>query len=310
MNKCEKFNVFKILQVICLIFIFRISNSFCEVSTYPSTSRKCIGKHQMPLNETNLEIREKSWEPFAFDNFDVILSAAELKNSEDNLFVEFSYEDGRVPIIYGGPLKEYGNFTLARIYWHWLEKSQPQNDLGAIKFPVALHLIFYDTKYESLDVAGEKGSTIIALAFSFKVVRTTELPFFIEIVQLLQNLRMPDTFDFLPFDTLPSVADILKGKLGDYYSYHGTTYSTVCLNDVLWFEFMAPLEIGVDFVQQMGYLEASDGTPLMEKLNKHYTPQGPVIKSFGSNGVPRWNMMSGMPIFFITLIIHLTRCGQ
>ncbi|XP_058981653.1 carbonic anhydrase 2-like [Musca domestica] len=132
-------------------------------------AKECIGKHQIPLNERSVDIRVVQFEPFAFDNFDAKPLTAEIVNSEDLLQIQLRYSEDERPVIYGGPLQELGNFTLARIDWYSLEVTDPANDLDDIKFPVELHIIFYNKKYRSLAKAGHRPNGNMVLAFPLKV---------------------------------------------------------------------------------------------------------------------------------------------
>lgn len=80
------------------------------------------------------------------------------------------------------------------------------------------------------------------------------------------------------------------------------------LRDVIWFDFVDPIEIGVEFVsakwslakvlilrarflfvfvlqiEQIGFLEDLGGKPLMKKVPSQKGPKGRVLKSFTSPG--------------------------
>ncbi|XP_058981661.1 uncharacterized protein LOC131803874 [Musca domestica] len=79
---------------------------------------------------------------------------------------------------------------------------------------------------------------------------------------------------------MPLLEDIVKTNLTLFYMYHGTALGKACMSDIVFFDFFAsPLEVGVDLVQQMTYLETYFGESLMEKVDTYETPKGIVIKS-------------------------------
>ncbi|XP_073836993.1 uncharacterized protein [Musca autumnalis] len=266
---------------------------------------ECIGKHFLPLDEGHVSIAYKKFKRFEFENFNAEPQYAVLANAEGSLIIRIDYYEGNEPIIYAGPLEEHGNYTLQQIFWYWLEKTESQNDLGDTKFPAELHLIFYHTEYPDLAPADKKSFGMMVFTFRFKVVEKTTFNFFETVSQYLPLIRFPFQTVMLPTDSIPSIEEIFKRNFSHFYSYHGSTCYALNLKDVVWFDFIAPMEIGVDFVQQVEYLEFKDGAPLMRKIIVQKPPVGQVFKSFGNTGISQDRMVVKNLLMFAVLLVEI-----
>ncbi|XP_073827818.1 uncharacterized protein [Musca autumnalis] len=246
----------------------------------PKTS-KCIGKHNMPLDEKSVQIKKKNFKPFQFVNLDAIPISAEMLNFEGILFIQFEYSQHERLIMCAGPREEYGNYSLEIMLWRWMEKSQPENYFGDIQFPAELHLFFINEN--------NPYSELTALSFPLKVVKNSQMKFFDVITQHLPLIRSPSSGIVLPPDSIPLLGEILNTTdLSHFYTYSGRSCYVVYLSDVIWFDMISPIEVGIDFVQQVEYLETFGDKPLMEVIVKQKPPAGIVTKSFGTNKGQKW----------------------
>lgn len=159
-----------------------------------------------------------------------------------------------------------------------------------------------------------------------QVVSETDLKFFDHIAQHLPLVRSSFRYVYLPTDTIPLLAEVLNKNLSQFYSYHGSTCYSMNTKDVVWFDFISPIEVGVDFVsfvkfeiashisffiislqvQQVGYLEHKGGTLLIKKLVTQRPPQGIVYKSFGSRGVSQSRISIPTLILNIAILVKMS----
>ncbi|XP_073836994.1 uncharacterized protein [Musca autumnalis] len=109
----------------------------------------------------------------------------------------------------------------------------------------------------------------------------------------------------LPTASIPSIEEIFNRNFSHFYSYHGSTCYSMNLKDVVWFDFVASIEIGVDFVQQVEYLEFKDGSQLMRKIIVQKPPVGQVFKSFGNTGVSQDTMVVKYLLVFAVLLVEI-----
>ncbi|XP_073827814.1 uncharacterized protein isoform X2 [Musca autumnalis] len=261
-----------------------------------SPALQCIGKHNIPVDEKSVQIETQNFKPFQFENLDAVPTFAELSNLEGALFIKFEYSRQKRPIIYAGPREEYGNYTLEFVFWRWLEKSQPENDFGDIQLPAELHLFFSNIK--------DRFSNRTALAFPLKVVKNSPMKFFDVITQHLPYVRTPGGYIGLPLDSMPLLAEILNSNLSHFYTYSGSICYIMFMSDAIWFDMITPIEIGIDFVQQVQYLETISGKPSMNSIWKQRTPEGIVTKSFGTNGEKQWSLTPELLIIAATILFH------
>ncbi|XP_073836992.1 uncharacterized protein [Musca autumnalis] len=284
-----------------LFVVFLTDNTLADSKV---KSAKCIGKHRMPLDETNVQIKHQRFKPFAFDGLNEEPYNAEILNVEGSLSIKLDYNEPRHPIVYGGALEQYGNYLLDGILWHWLKETIPENDLGDIRFPAEWHLKFYHEDYLTRNDYGVIPRCVV-LAFPFKVVKETKFRFFKIVEQHLPMVRMPNDIAFLPNGTLPWLAEILNRNLSQFYSYYGETCYLQELTKVVWLDFVSLIEIGVDFVQQVEYLEATGGKPLMEQVLDQKGPQGLVIKSFRNIGVRTGFIIAAPLLVLLALLLQI-----
>ncbi|XP_073810987.1 carbonic anhydrase 6-like [Musca autumnalis] len=310
MNEFEKLKVLSILKVICLIFMFRIGNTFGSKGLIESDTKgnECYGKHSRPFDENSLEIQKRHFEPFAFERFDEEPIELKMSNTVDMLIIETTYTAEERPIVYGGPLKTFGNYGLEHVTWHWLEKTEPKNDFGDTKLPAELQLIFFNIKHRRFDRATNKPNGIIGLTFPLKVVQKPTLDIFQVIAQHLPMVREAGDSILLPKNALTLLGNICKGNLTEFYTYHSSSLTNQCILDIIWFDFVSPIEVGMVFAQQMEYLENQSGGQLMKTLSHYKPPNEPVIKSalILNSGPPRHsNIETVSQIICLLLIVML-----
>ncbi|XP_011290608.1 uncharacterized protein LOC105261518 [Musca domestica] len=253
----------------------------------------------MPLRDSDVTVKRHNFNAFAFENLDAEPIDAEMWNTEDYLALYLEYDQNNRPIAYGGPLQEYGNYTMEQILWHWLEPAKGQE---ATPFAAELHILFYHINYRKLIKSkGNPYYSCMAMVFPFKVVQETRLRFFSEISQLLPMLRTPSEVVFVPNHTIPLLAELINGNISQFYSYQGATCYTDNRREVTWFDFISPIEVGIDFAQQMEYIEAKDHTPIIKKLVKQESPQGVILKSFDNSGVTE-NIVAAVWLFILFFV--------
>ncbi|XP_073827815.1 uncharacterized protein [Musca autumnalis] len=276
-----------------ILFVYSISYSLGG----SSPALQCIGKHNIPVDEKSVQIKTQNFKPFRFDNLDAVPTFAELSNLEGTLYIRFEYSSQKRPIMYAGPRERNGNYTLEHILWRWLEESQPENDFGDIQLPAELHLFFSHIK--------DKQSAKTALAFPLKVVKNSPIKFFEVITQHLPLVREPVADIELPLDSMPLLAQILNTNLSHFYTYSGDScHNNMYLVNVTWFDIITPIEIGIDFAQQVEYLETISGKPSMNSIWKQKSPEGIVTKSFGTNGEKQWILAPELLIIVGIILFH------
>lgn len=74
------------------------------------------------------------------------------------------------------------------------------------------------------------------------------MAFFRQVTQFLPLIRKPNQHVTIPKDFLPLLEEVMNRNLSQFYLYHGATCYAVKRRDVVWLDFMEPIEIGLDFV--------------------------------------------------------------
>ncbi|XP_073811643.1 carbonic anhydrase 9-like [Musca autumnalis] len=274
-------SIWKALFIQSVMLLAYIKNSAGTATKESTPHDNCYGKHKMPLNEKTIQIQERRFESFSFVNFDKLPIKAGLRHYQQHLEINLEYKKENIPTVYGGPVDEFGNYSLSNMYWYGNEHFNEDHNLDGISFPAEFHLAFYNTKHPHLRRASYRKYGAMVLAFPFKVVENPNSQFFKTLTQYLYMVRMDYDYASIPLKDIPLLFEaILQTNLSTFYTYHANTLENRCFRDVIYFDFFTPLEIDVEFVEQIQYIETDDGIPLMKIAERHGPPpNGIVIKS-------------------------------
>lgn len=128
----------------------------------------CDGKKQSPINIDQSYVTKWSFPSLIFDKFDMIPESTEIKNNGHTVIVTMDFD--KDPTISGGPLN--GTYKFSQFHFHWGENDTlgSEDKINNRSFAAELHMVFYQSKYGSLNEALHYHNGLTVLAF-FYIVR-------------------------------------------------------------------------------------------------------------------------------------------
>lgn len=127
----------------------------------------CDGKKQSPINIDPSHVTKWSFPALNFNKFDITPNNSELKNNGHTVVVTMDFED--IPTVSGGPLN--GTYKFSQFHFHWGDNDTlgSEDKINNKSFPVELHMVFYHSKYASLNEALHHNNGLTVLAFFYNV---------------------------------------------------------------------------------------------------------------------------------------------
>ncbi|KAM4872896.1 carbonic anhydrase 6 [Thomomys bottae] len=127
-------------------------------------------------------------------------------------------------------------YKAIQMHYHWggasSEVSGSEHTIDGIRRVIEMHLVHYNAKYESYDVAKDKPDGLAVLAAFVEIEEYAENTYYSVLISHLANIRYPgQTTNLTDLDIL----DMLPGNLYHYYTYHGSLTTPPCTENVRWF---------------------------------------------------------------------------
>lgn len=84
--------------------------------------------------------------------------------------------DKDAPSIAEGPLKGKGIYQFQQLHFHWGEDNTvgSEDRINDIAYPMELHIVFRNSKYESFEAAARADDGIVVLAAFYEVRKHSE----------------------------------------------------------------------------------------------------------------------------------------
>ncbi|XP_044513856.1 carbonic anhydrase 2-like [Gracilinanus agilis] len=219
-----------------------------------------LGSRQSPVEIQSKETEyDSSLKPLEF-HYDPS-SAKRIINNGHSFNVEFDDSSDK-SVLCGGPLAD--KYRLAQFHFHWGSKNQPngsEHTMNGKQFAAELHLVHWNTKYESIKIALTKGDGL-AVVGVFLEVGSNPLPGLEKIIDVLGKIQTKGketTFnDFNPRDLLPNSLE--------FYTYPGSLTTPPLSECVTWIVLNMPITVSHE---QMSKFYSLYFTPEGETSAKH-----------------------------------------
>ncbi|XP_029805001.1 carbonic anhydrase 6 [Suricata suricatta] len=200
---------------------------------YPS----CGGKRQSPIN---LQRRKVQYNPS--------LKALNLIGYQ-SLVGEFPMTNNGHTVQIGLPptmrmtATDGTEYIAKQMHFHWggesWEISGSEHTIDGIRFVAEIHIVHYNSKYKSYNVAQSAPDGLAVLAALIKVEDFGENIYYSSFISQLDSIKHPGQ------STVLSGLDIrgmLPENLHDYYSYGGSLTTPPCTENVSWFVLANPIK--------------------------------------------------------------------
>lgn len=134
-------------------------------------------------------------------------------------------------------------YIAVQMHFHWggaaLEISGSEHTVDGLRYAAEIHVVHYNSKYESYDIAKDAPDGLAVLAALIEVKDYEENSYYSNFISHLEDVR------YLGQSTVLSsldVQDMLPTDLRFYYTYGGSLTTPPCTENVRWF-------LLADFVQ-------------------------------------------------------------
>lgn len=205
----------------------------------------CGGVKQSPINiDTNDVIVDTSHlQPFQFTGYDSVQNVnMSMINNGHTVQVDLS---GMGSQISGGGLP--GDIYVAQqFHFHWgaIDARGSEHSLNDEHFPMEMHIVHYNKKYNNLDDALDEEDGLAVLAFFFMVGKFND--HFEEIINHFGQIKHAS--DRASIHAIP-LKELIPAKLQTYYRYEGSLTTPPCYETVSWTIFHERIEIAEEQLQ-------------------------------------------------------------
>ncbi|KAK1340532.1 hypothetical protein QTO34_019102 [Cnephaeus nilssonii] len=127
-------------------------------------------------------------------------------------------------------------YVALQMHFHWggasLEISGSEHTIDGFRYVAEIHVVHYNSKYGSYDVAKDAPDGLAVLAALIEVKDNAENTYYSNFISHLKNVRYSGQSTVL---SGLDVQDMLPQNLRDYYSYWGSLTTPPCTENVHWF---------------------------------------------------------------------------
>ncbi|KAM7355824.1 carbonic anhydrase-like isoform 2-T2 [Cochliomyia hominivorax] len=221
---------------------------------------QCSGKHQSPININDVDVVNRNYTKMQFKDFDKIPLNVIILNNGHTVQMKMSY-NGSIPGIMGGPLEGKGLYQFQQLHFHWGENNTvgSEDRINNVAYPMELHVVFRNSKYDSFEEAARKDDGVVVLAAFYQVGNYTSLEYD-ELTRHLEYIHEPH--NNITLEQPMELYTLLTKDLDRYYTYVGSLTTPPCSEDVIWIDFINPIGISEAMIERFRYLKTFDGSPL------------------------------------------------
>ncbi|XP_005404102.1 PREDICTED: carbonic anhydrase 6 [Chinchilla lanigera] len=198
---------------------------------WPLEYPACGGRRQSPINLQRQKVR-----------FNPALTALHLTGYGDDQAGQFSMTNNGHTVQISLPSSmrlaapDGAEYAAVQMHYHWggasAELSGSEHTVDGMRRVIEIHVVHYNVKYESYDVAKDAPDGLAVLAAFVEVEDYAENTYYSSFISHLANIKHPGQSTVLSDLT---VLDMLPEDLVHYYSYWGSLTTPPCTENVRWF---------------------------------------------------------------------------
>ncbi|XP_040312635.1 carbonic anhydrase 6 [Herpailurus yagouaroundi] len=133
-------------------------------------------------------------------------------------------------------------YIAKQMHFHWggesSEISGSEHTIDGIRYVAEVHIVHYNSKYKSYDIAQSAPDGLAVLAALIKVEDYGENTYYSTFISQLNNIRYPGQSTVL---SDLDIRDMLPENVHHYYSYKGSLTTPPCTENVYWFVLASPI---------------------------------------------------------------------
>ncbi|KAI5139477.1 Carbonic Anhydrase 6 [Manis pentadactyla] len=127
-------------------------------------------------------------------------------------------------------------YVAQQMHFHWggasSDTSGSEHTVDGIRYVTEIHVVHYNSKYESYDIAKGAPDGLAVLAALVEVQDDAENTYYSSFISHLNNIKYPGQSTFLRG---LDIKDMLPEDLYHYYRYEGSLTTPPCTENVHWF---------------------------------------------------------------------------
>ncbi|XP_062535651.1 carbonic anhydrase 2-like isoform X2 [Armigeres subalbatus] len=220
---------------------------------------QCGGKYQSPiLLNTSSALYVRNKRPLQLVGQTNLPQSIRLQNDGHSAKFTYVWRNGERPYLRGGPLKTKYYFEQFHFHWGSDSSSGSEHVLDFQRYPMELHLVFYNSLYSSFDDARSEVDGLVVMGLFYELYEINDEPLNTW-TRFLQEIVVPDSEYPIQFiDTFP-LYDLIGDVEWPYFSYEGSLTTPPCLETVTWIVSTKPLLITPREIQEFRKIRSKSG---------------------------------------------------
>ncbi|XP_058456729.1 carbonic anhydrase 7-like [Malaya genurostris] len=195
---------------------------------------QCGGRYQSPINlNTSSALVVRNKRPLQLIGQTNLPQAIRLQNDGHSAKFTYAWNAGDRPYLRGGPLKTKYYFEQFHFHWGSNRTVGSEHVVDSQRYPMELHLLFYNAMYTSFEDARNEVDGLAVVALFYEIYDEYDEPLNTW-TRFLKEITVPDTEYNIQFiDTFP-LYDLIGDVEWPYFSYEGSLTTPPCLETVTW----------------------------------------------------------------------------
>uniref|UniRef100_A0A182LT46 Carbonic anhydrase n=1 Tax=Anopheles culicifacies TaxID=139723 RepID=A0A182LT46_9DIPT len=230
---------------------------------WPIVAAACGGQFQSPINivsSRSLVVNRKvPLEIVGLSNLPLSITA-----ENEGYSVKFTpkWSFWSRPMMRGGPLKTVYFFEQMHFHWGPNNTQGSEHTIDGRRFPLEVHLVFYNGLYGSFDDAKAEVDGLAVVGFMYEVVPSSSSFSLNSWANFLPQVRQPKSTLEIPFTRVFSLLNVV-GRMGwSYYAYDGSLTTPPCLETVNWIVSTKRLAVTEQEMTRLRSLVGTNGAPI------------------------------------------------
>jgi len=233
--------------------------SYNDPSSWKASYEHCGGLKQSPIDLKDAKVFDTG--EIKLECFDRLIPG-NITNNGHTLEFELGASSTVQPFIFGGRLHE-DRFDFVQMHWHWGSTSDKgsEHTVEGRRFPMEIHLVHKNTKYDTLDAALSKKDGLAVLG-SFYEVGKEDNPYLEKIIEISSYIKEAGG----SLGANVTLANFLPATTRDYFFYEGSLTTPGCNEAVLWTNFLMTNTISERQLKKFRSLLDYDGDSIADNF--------------------------------------------
>lgn len=191
---------------------------------------QCCGEEQSPIDIDEFGTQLEFFKPLKFFNYSQTPSTMRLLNNGHTLVLTLGNSD-LIPVVTGGGLKDYYIFDSLHFHWGKDDTLGSEHTVSGKSYPLEMHLVHYNGKYESKDKAAINPDGLAVLGVLMQIVEKDNDKLK-GIIKALDEVRYNN--DSTPISEPFPLDRLLPMRKDDFFRYRGSLTTPPCSEVVTW----------------------------------------------------------------------------